>query len=75
MHVEGERGGATVAADLGRDHGVSGVIGPLAAMRFGRAQGQQARVTHVVVIGKRELRVAVELRGTGCELLAAELPG
>jgi len=42
MHVEGERGGAAVATDLGRDHGIGGVIGTLPAMRFGHTQRQQA---------------------------------
>ena len=41
VHVESERGGAAVAANLGRDHGIRRVIGAVAAMRFGHAQRQQ----------------------------------
>ena len=75
MHVESQRRGTTVAPDFGRDHGVGGVIGPLPSVGFGHAQRQQAGAAQVVVVGKRKLRIAVELGGTRGKLVAAKLPG
>jgi hypothetical protein len=74
MHVEGECRGAAVAPNLGRHHGIGGVVGAVAAVRLGHAQRQQPGRAHVLVIGKWELRIAVQLRSAWRELVTAQLP-
>ena len=75
MHIEGQGRGPAPASNFSRDHGVGCVIRTHAAMRFGHAQGQQTVVTHIGIVGKGKLGIAVQLRRTVRKLVSAQLVG
>src|SRR5437879_3630583 len=75
MHVEGERGGPTPAAELGRDQAIGREIGAEPALALGNAQGGELGGLEVGVVLEREARLAVVARGARREVLAAERIG
>jgi hypothetical protein len=75
VHVPGQRGGSAEAPDLGRDHHVGREVGARAAELGGHAEPEEALLAQVVVVGEREARLLVPLRGAGGEPVAAQRVG
>jgi hypothetical protein len=75
VHVERECRGAAMAANLGGHHHVGGVVGAQAAMRFGHAHLEQARVAQVVIVGEGEGGGVVPLGCARGEFVAPQFVG
>ena len=72
VHVEGERGGAAPAAELGRDQAVAREVRAEPAVALGNRQREKAGRAQVVVVLERKARSLVVLGGARREAVAAE---
>ena len=72
VHVEGERGGAAPAAQLGGHERVGRVVGAEAAVALRDGEGEQAGLAEVGVVLEGERRLAIVAMGARGEAVAAQ---
>ena len=65
MHVEGQRGGAAIAPDLGRRQHVGAKVGAAPAMFARDADSQQVAGAKILVVFGRKAGLPVDFGGTG----------
>ena len=75
VHVPGQRGGAAIAAELGRGEAIGAVAGAEAAVSLGDADGEQALGMHVAEVLDRKGGVAIVLGSARRQHALAEPAG